>query len=567
MESIFSDDDLIQLAFLRDEEVDALVTRGHLPEESRLTSVLETTVRFSHDEVVLHITPGPYYPVLSEFNGFFKLENIQLGRVPCDTLRAKLLALYDAALQTNTMSMWESREDLDPYGIFNHTMLVTELASTTRQFLIKHRESEKERLRLHHSSPPIAPELPPQDEFQTKALAEIKSSSELAQELLGSLDKIISKVPKWIRILHVEEILRTDLTMKFKATRARMRQNLSGRSANSLSRFLPPGETARRAEDALDKVMTPRATFHGTKRSNVPRIVRHGFLKPGTPLPFGARNGPVKIHNVQQGSTYGRGIYSSPNAEFALSYSGRNGEATRPDEYFGIKLIVCATLMGRFTRVDRSHELRGESHALEGYDSHMANRDLEYVVFEPEQILPVYVIHGDWGELNKYYHVPPDPTKWVDRKVTGREQDAEPTMTGASLMAPGDRKRAKQAAMARAMKYFPYGFGPKTKGNFVVEDVGEVSDDEEDYGEYQDMRVDGKVEGEKSEYWSWLKAGLVEDRGGDEPITWKSPDEYSQERGAVGKKLPDLENVPLPGEVNISTREDADLGIGQLFVG
>lgn len=68
-------------------------------------------------------------------------------------------------------------------------------------------------------------------------------------------------------------------------------------------------------------------------------------------------------------------------------------------------------------------------------------------------------------------------------------------MAGISSMAPGDWKRAKEAAMARASKYFPYGFGPKTGGKFVIEDVGAVSDDEEEYGDYQKLRVDGEEHG------------------------------------------------------------------------
>lgn len=55
--------------------------------------------------------------------------------------------------------------------------------------------------------------------------------------------------------------------------------------------------------------------------------------------------------------------------------------------------------------------------------------------------------------------------------------------------------------MARASKWFSYGFRPKTKGNFVVEDVGCVSEAEEDYGDFQAMRVDKEAEGNSSDYW------------------------------------------------------------------
>ena len=55
--------------------------------------------------------------------------------------------------------------------------------------------------------------------------------------------------------------------------------------------------------------------------------------------------------------------------------------------------------------------------------------------------------------------------------------------------------------MARASKWFPYGFGPNTKGNFVVEDVAEVSEDEEEYGDLQTFREDKESGGGNSDYW------------------------------------------------------------------
>jgi len=44
--------------------------------------------------------------------------------------------------------------------------------------------------------------------------------------------------------------------------------------------------------------------------------------------------------------------------------------------------------------------------------------------------------------------------------------------------------------LAKAQKYFPYGYGAASGSKFVVEEVGEVSEDEEDYGVYQKDRLD-----------------------------------------------------------------------------
>lgn len=564
MESIFTDEDRIQLGFLRDEEVDELVSEGLLPEESRLASPLEGPIQFPFPEAILHVTPGPFYPVVSEFNDFLRLENLTLGRVPCDTLRAKLLSLYDGALQTNTMSMWESRENLNPYGIFERTMLIFELASTARKFLKEHREKEKERLRKHHTRHPSSGIS--QNAIQTKKVSEVKSSSEVAKDLLGGLDKIISRLPYGMRVLHVEEILRVDLAKRFHAKRGTMRKELEHMSAASLKRFLPSGVTTRRAEDAIDKILAPRLTFHGTKRANVPHIVCHGFLKPGALLPNGVKGteGSGRVHPVQQGSTYGRGIYSSPDANFSLAYSGGECKATPPGEYFGLKLIICATLMGRSVNVDRSFALWQESDVLAGYDSHVANRDLEYIVFDPAQILPVYAVHMDWGEEhNEMHYIPDNPNEWAppSRRQTRPVSEVAPTMAGASQMCPGDRKKAKEAVMARASKWFPYGFGPMTKGKFVVEDVGEISDDEEEYGDYQALRIDGQDGKEKSEYWSWVKAAEAE----YDVETGGSFDEYTSQR--LRPKYLDWNNIPFPEEKNVINEEDDDLGIGRLLFG
>lgn len=53
---------------------------------------------------------------------------------------------------------------------------------------------------------------------------------------------------------------------------------------------------------------------------------------------------------------------------------------------------------------------------------------------------------------------------------------------------PWAKQAKKEALKAAASKWFPYGYGPATGSNFVVEDIGEVSDDEEEYGEFQVLR-------------------------------------------------------------------------------
>lgn len=74
-------------------------------------------------------------------------------------------------------------------------------------------------------------------------------------------------------------------------------------------------------------------------------------------------------------------------------------------------------------------------------------------------------------------------------------------------MAPGDRQRAKEERLARGQKFFAYGFGPVSGRNLVIEDVAESSDDEEDYGDYQKLRLQGELQ-EKS-VWDWQLEGQI----------------------------------------------------------
>jgi hypothetical protein len=161
--------------------------------------------------------------------------------------------------------------------------------------------------------------------------------------------------------------------------------------------------------------------------------------------------------------------------------------------------------MGRAAEVIRddiaANGLTEENKAFEGADSHIANRGFEYIVFEPAQIVPVYVVHLDWGQDNAEYfmNLPQDPSNWIPQ-----QSKLHPKLNK-TVMAPGDRERAKAAVRAKAAKYFPYGYGPASGGRFVVEEVGEIDDDEEEYGDYQAMRGQELAEEENKEksFWEW----------------------------------------------------------------
>ena len=91
-------------------------------------------------------------------------------------------------------------------------------------------------------------------------------------------------------------------------------------------------------------------------------------------------------------------------------------------------------------------------------------------------------------------------------------------------LAPGDKKCLQQERKARASKFFAYGFGPVSGKNIVIEEIGEVDDDEEDYGEYQGRRVDGGQM--KTDIWNWNE------------IEAEMPyqNEFAEARSSKGKK-------------------------------
>ena len=313
---------------------------------------------------------------------------------------------------------------------------------------------------------------------------DLTSIKDTAHYILGKTpEEICAKLPDKVRVLHVESVLRSDLVDRFFTCRAEMRQRLRGRSRAELAACVPRNALTDQQKDDKEALVewltTPRLTFHGTGRNYIHSIVRYGFAKPG------ARMGDTERElAVRCGSTYGRGIYSSPSAGFSLSYSGYGARATQRSEIVSIKLIVCATVMGRTAGVTRDDNWRRYGEAMPGADSHVANAGHEYVVFDEAQIVPCYVVHLDWGaeQARRFLEdVPDDPAAWIERQ---RRNKTHPKLLPKVAYA-GDVERERAAKQAAAAKWFPYGYGPAKGTRFVIEEIGETSDDEENYGEYQ----------------------------------------------------------------------------------
>ena len=244
---------------------------------------------------------------------------------------------------------------------------------------------------------------------------------------------------------------------------------------------------AKEKDSLADYLVNPYLTFHGTRRDYVASIVRQGFLIPDAEY-------------VRCGSTYGRGIYSSPSPQYALSYTGYAASPTQPTDFAGLKLLVCATLMGVSSTMYRDDNWRNQTKPYPGSDSHVANEQCEYVVFDQAQILPCYVIHLDlgWQIAEHFEHIPTNPRAWVEKSRWDDQTRQKPNL---QFLAPGDKQQIKEALIAKATKYFSYGYGPVSEPKVIIEDVGEVDEDEEEYGEYQAERVEGLESG--CDIWMW----------------------------------------------------------------
>jgi hypothetical protein len=284
----FSDDELIELSFLRDLETDQLIEEKLLSEDMRLSSPLDDELMLKHGELSLRITAGPAYPVLTVA---FEADNHALPRESIIELRARLEGIVEDAESTNNLIKWHERNSEDSSGIYEPAMVVLELAKETRKHL------DAFRTRARAGSPSSDSELP----FQMKqAELNFASGGMALQYLKKTAQQISDGIPHPFRVLHIEEVLRSDLARAFDRRQEKLRAMLATKSLASLRHHIPPQlRHGNRKEDFVDYLVKPIMTFHGTQRQYVPSIVRHGFLKPG------GKNPSTKIeHEVRCGSTY-----------------------------------------------------------------------------------------------------------------------------------------------------------------------------------------------------------------------------------------------------------------------
>ncbi|RFU77823.1 hypothetical protein TARUN_4407 [Trichoderma arundinaceum] len=322
---------------------------------------------------------------------------------------------------------------------------------------------------------------------------DVSTIRDTASFLLGMTpEQIAGQIPKVWRIIHMESIIREDLLKRFTRYQTRLREFLPNQP--NLRKKLPPHSSldgryrsTLSMEDVVEDMVKPRVTFHGTSLRSVRSIIRNGLLLPGQ-LIDGKR-----VESPRSGIAFNRGIYSSQSASYAMSYASGQQELTPLGALPSMRLFVCATVMGR-TYVDKPGSKLGSVHGplIDGFESHFDGK-FEYITYEPRAILPCFVIHLDLGSeaaLQAVRAAQLNPSAALQEDTSANKQ----TTPGASRHqhvqdeSAGDRKRRQLALKAAAMKWFPYGFGTATGTSFVIEDIGEVSEDEEDFGVWQAER-------------------------------------------------------------------------------
>ena len=466
----------------------------------------EGEVDFMFDEITLRLGFRPR----SQFAWETRIDNMSLPRKVVDAIRSSL------------------RESSKGFNIAGETPTLVDVAIWALQLL----EETVSRLQIYRTS--IGHHMVSDDDAVSSSFSARLDTESVHHKILDwvgidptAFGSSIRKAAEWqsLRISHVEVIVRNDLTIRFMRKRQQMRDALTEQPLDELRKLTPyefrstiRGNEESQKQALVDHITKPRLTFHGTESSKIGSIVQHGFLKPGDAHPITGWTLGVRC-----GSTYGRGIYSSPDPSFSLAYSSMDAAETRPSDLPGLKLIVCATLMGRTAQLNRGDDWRSRSEPYPGADSHAANNSLEYIVFDAAQILPCYVVHLDWGE---------DTERRVaavrERAFQAKQMRRRGVRDGIAddelprFVSPGDLQRQKQERMAIGRKFFAYGFGPVSGNKLVIEDVAPVDDDEEDYGDYQAQRYEENREAVSA--WDWRP----------EIEGWTDMDQYVDERTAMG---------------------------------
>ncbi|KAL6052497.1 Low molecular weight neuronal intermediate filament [Balamuthia mandrillaris] len=152
-----------------------------------------------------------------------------------------------------------------------------------------------------------------------------------------------------VTIAKIENVIKPELVVEYEAAWAELRQK----------------------GDRTVEELRPQMAYHGTSENNIESILEKGLLVPGV-------GKGLNIQHATDTGYWGKGIYLSPNAGMSVGYC-RGGK----------KLLICSVLMGR---PFQCKELIHGQPLKPGYDSHKAPGGQEWIIFNPAQVLPCYLI-------------------------------------------------------------------------------------------------------------------------------------------------------------------------------
>lgn len=350
---MFSEDELVELEVLRDQEIDAMFDQGLLPDKDRWNLEYRRAFCFNYPEMTLEIVTGDGYPVNTLTH---QITNISLPRIVVDQLRVILRECLENDSQANSFEKWCERE-ASGSGFFEFEMAALHIVAKSVAHL-KHFRSDPaywrtqatalrqtdyamslDRRRILENMYGLSGLVPdpgdPSDTYDPlnpdwskketdltdeKSLdfgdaqhqSEIKDSMwgidpasvvghDLANTVLSKTpEQVCAQIPEQFRILHIESVVRSDLLARFLRCQSKIRKDLEKLPLNMLRGSLKRdtrmklGKRAKEQDTLIDHLITPDLTFHCTREDLIPSIVRQGFLM------------PELERDIRCGATYGK---------------------------------------------------------------------------------------------------------------------------------------------------------------------------------------------------------------------------------------------------------------------
>lgn len=290
---VFTDDELVELELLRDQEIDSLVEHGLLSKEHRWNIECRKEFTITFPEMTLDIMTGDYYPVkpLS-----YEVKNISLPCVVVDQLRVALRGIHAADGTANTLKRWRERESSES-GYFEFEMEALHIAAKATDHLKNYRKDpaywktqsnlqqtdyrlsleRRKYLRDMYGFDDLVPDDSDEDKDNeigkkrydpfnpdwskkesdltdeqkltfstTQHQSDITGSMfgidtksiqghNLANSIIGKTpQEVCAKIPEMFRILHIESMVRSDLAAKFFRRQAKIRDDLEKLHLNIL---------------------------------------------------------------------------------------------------------------------------------------------------------------------------------------------------------------------------------------------------------------------------------------------------------------------------------------------